>query len=249
MTSYIREVFTLSAHQKPTVGDTKFSVVPTDHMGWLQCDGRSLSVSSYVFLYNVIGYSYGGSGATSTFNLPNSAGRVPAATGTGTDANASTFRVALGSTIGEYVQQLSIAEMPSHNHGVAGGGQGASNNSTSLVSTGISILNSTTQITASQAAHSHSAPNTALTGGTAGFVPGTGAGSGTTNTAQPAITITDPGHTHNINDPTHSHVLNPAGGDKAHNNVQPTIGMGNMFIYSGKVNLGSFPYTTGTLLF
>jgi microcystin-dependent protein len=91
MTSYIREVFTLSAHQKPTVGDTKFSVVPTDHMGWLNCDGRSLSVSSYV--------------------------------------------------------------------------------------------------------------------------------------------------------------LNPAGGDKAHNNVQPTIGMGNMFIYSGKVNLGSFPYTTGTLLF
>jgi microcystin-dependent protein len=52
-----------------------------------------------------------------------------------------------------------------------------------------------------------------------------------------------------LTDPTHSHVLNPAGGDRAHNNVQPTIGMGNMFIYSGKVNLGSFPYTTGTLLF
>jgi microcystin-dependent protein len=233
MSSYIRQIFTLSAHQKPTVGDTKFSVVPTDHMGWLQCDGRSLAVSSYVFLYNVIGYSYGGSAMTSTFNLPNPAGRVPAAVGRGTDANTSSFTVALGSTIGEYVHQLSIAEMPSHNHGVAGGGQISTNNSTSMVSTGITL-------TDPGHAHSYNVPNPVQPAlGSPGSV-GVGTVGATTGSNFTGITL---------NDPTHSHVINPAGGDRAHNNVQPTIGMGNMFIYSGKVNLGSFPYTTGTLLY
>jgi microcystin-dependent protein len=233
MSSYIRQIFTLSAHQKPTVGDTKFSVDPTDHMGWLYCDGRSLPVSSYVFLYNVIGYSYGGSGMTSTFNLPNPAGRVPAAVGRGTDANTSSFTVALGSTIGEYVHTLTIPEMPGHNHGVAAGGQSTINNSTSMVSTGITLTDPGHN-------HGYKAPNPAQ--------PALGSGSSvsvddknlSTTTSFTRITL---------NDPTHSHVLNPAGGDRAHNNVQPTIGMGNMFIYSGKVNLGSFPYTTGTRLF
>jgi hypothetical protein len=43
----------------------------------------------------------------------------------------------------------------------------------------------------------------------------------------------------------HAHTLNPAGLDQYHNNIQPTIGMGNMFIYSGLPQHGSYPYTTG----
>jgi microcystin-dependent protein len=242
MTSYIRQIFTLSAHQKATVGDTKFSVIPNDHLGWLLCDGRTVNVADFRFLFNVIGYSYGGSGTT--FDLPDPAGRIPAVTGTGTDSNLSTLTVSLGTNIGEYVHQLSILEMPSHNHGVAGGGQISSNNSTSMVSTNITLTDPQ---------HRHTGTTDA-----AGYTPsftGVGTLGGQTNVADDGGS-----HTHtfttNLNstgmilvDPTHSHSINPAGGDKAHNNVQPMTGMGNMFIYCGRVNYGSFPYTRGTNIY
>lgn len=85
--------------------------------------------------------------------------------------------------------------------------------------------------------------------------------------------INDPGHTHsyfnqpnglnanqnapttdfadniNVNQTTGSSVTNitvtNAGGGLAHNNMQPTLFVGNMFIYSGKVTYGAAPYTTG----
>lgn len=240
MTSYIRQIFTLSAHQKATVGDTKFSVIPNDHMGWLLCDGRTVNVAVFRFLFNVIGYSYGGSGTT--FDLPDPAGRIPVVTGTGTDSNLSTLTVSLGAEIGEYVHQLSILEMPSHNHGVAGGGQISSNNSTSMVGTNITL-------TDPQHHHTGTTDSAGWSASAVSIFPGTDAGADNAGS-----------HTHtfttNLNstgmilvDPTHSHSINPAGGDKAHNNVQPMTGMGNMFIYCGRVNYGSFPYTIGTNIY
>ena len=44
--------------------------------GWLLCDGRSLSISQYDTLYNLIGTTYGGDGVN-TFNLPDLRGRAP----------------------------------------------------------------------------------------------------------------------------------------------------------------------------
>ena len=246
MTSRNRDYLTFTAHQKPTVGDSKFSAVQYDHLGWMKCDGRTLNVTDFQFLFYVIGYSFGGSG--NQFNLPNPFGRVPGAIGQGTDANNSTFTIKLGDSIGEYVHQLTIAEMPSHNHGVAAGGQVSTNNSTSVAYTGLTVLNSTTMITASQPAHSHTAQANAAGATGGGFGTNTGGANSqtpTTNTAQPAITITDPSHKHDVNDPGHAHTLNPAGLDRPHNNVQPTLGMGNMFIYSGVVGWGNYPYTTG----
>jgi microcystin-dependent protein len=246
MTSRNRDYLTFTAHQKPTVGDSKFSAVQYDHLGWMKCDGRTLNVTDFQFLFYVIGYSFGGSG--NQFNLPNPFGRVPAAIGQGTDVNNSTFTIKLGDSIGEYIHQLTIAEMPSHNHGVAAGGQVSTNNSTSVAYTGLTVLNSTTMITASQPAHSHTAQANAAGATGGGFGTNTGGANSqtpTTNTAQPAITITDPSHKHDVNDPGHAHTLNPAGLDRPHNNVQPTLGMGNMFIYSGVVGWGNYPYTTG----
>jgi microcystin-dependent protein len=249
MTSRNRDWMTYSAHQKPTVGDSKFSAVQYDHMGWLKCDGRLLNVADFQFLFNSIGYSFGGSGTQ--FNLPNPWGRVPGVSGQGTDSNNSTFTISLGDKIGEYVHRLTIPEMPSHNHGTdtyPAPFQSSFNNSTSLAYTGLTVLNSTTMITATQAAHSHTA--TAYDAGSVGGDFGRnssqlGGSTPATSSAQPAITIADPSHRHDVNDPGHRHILNSAGGDIAHNNVQPTIGMGNMFIYSGIVSWGNYPYTTG----
>jgi microcystin-dependent protein len=89
-------------------------------------------------------------------------------------------------------------------------------------------------------------------------------------------TITDPGHAHSyVNQPNGVNVnnlttqldvadntntnsttgsnftgitVNSSGGSNAHNNMQPTLFFGNLFIYSGKPFVGSTPFATGTNL-
>ena len=256
MTSYCRAPLTFAAHQKPTVGDSKFSAVGVDHMGWLLCDGRYLSKTAYAFLYNVIGDSFGTNGTM--FRLPNPSGRVPGVKGTGVDQNLSTMTFSTGQVLGEYVHQLSIAEMPSHNHGVNGADQSSYNTSTSAVSTGILVLNSTTQITADQDPHTHQynitndanhtvrSVKSGIAADDSSVNQGININGGTTSNADPFITVTNPPHRHDIFDPTHAHTLHAAGGDDPHNTVQPTLIMGNMFIYCGLYNAGAFPYTTGS---
>lgn len=231
MTSYCRAPLTFAAHQKPTVGDSKFSAVLVDHMGWLLCDGRALPVSQFQFLFNVIGYSFGGGG--DTFFLPKMFGRVPGAIGSNATSNGVGSNFILGDDVGEYVHQLTYPEMPSHNHGVAPGDpltqQLSTNNSTTAVSTGIILVDP---------GHAH------------GY---TTVGTNTTDetnvinithlrfSVQDAITDSNTTGIY-LRDPTHAHTINPAGLDQYHNNVQPTLFMGNMFIYCGLYNFGTFPY-------
>lgn len=47
------------------------------------------------------------------------------------------------------------------------------------------------------------------------------------------------------NDGLHNHTIASNGMDQPHNNMQPTLFMGNMFIYSGVPTLGYWPYTIG----
>mgnify|MGYP003342440176 CR=1 FL=1 len=68
MTSVSRRFATFTAHEKPVTGDIKMSFVGYDHIGWLKCDGRTLSTKDFNLLFQVIGYTFGGSG--NTFNLP-----------------------------------------------------------------------------------------------------------------------------------------------------------------------------------
>jgi microcystin-dependent protein len=213
------------------VGDTK-SVISNDHLGWMRCDGRELAVADYYSLWRVIGYEFGGSG--DAFLLPDARARVAGYVGTQADINLSTFTMTLGADVGEYTHTLTIGEMPSHTHGssnVTGNTNGDSNTTT----------NGTHSHTITDPGHAHSLPlaSAALTGvGPADDVTqGSGYNTGSNFTG---ITINSNG--------AHNHQIFNTGGSNSHNNVQPTLVIGNMFIYSGKAisPITGFPYTENT---
>lgn len=221
MGSYYRDFYAPKATQQPTIGDTKFSVVRQDHMGWINCDGRLLSTTDYALLFRVIGYSFGGSG--DQFRLPDMRGRVPGAKGQGTGLT----NRALGDYVGEETHTLTIAEMPSHNHGT--------NASDTVVGNNLTGLAGGHTHTITDPGHSHTYVNQP-------------------NIASPATSLTtmDVADNANVNQTTtssttgitvnpvadHQHSIATQGGDDPHNNMQPTLFVGNMFMYSGKLHSG-----------
>lgn len=217
MTSIQSGFANLTAHQRPTVGDLKMSAVTVDHLGWLYCDGRSLSTSDFLFLFNAIGYQFGGSG--SNFNLPNPGGQVVGVAGTFTDTASNTSNFALGDQTGEYLHTLTIAEIPSHNHDIP-----YTSSNTWVVGT--------SSLTGIAGSHTHS---TNVNAPSIGLAQRTGANTFTTSDSSPGeLDLVNAGALILSNAGNHQHTIWAEGGSEKHNNVQPTITMGNMFIYSGR---------------
>jgi microcystin-dependent protein len=80
--------------------------------GWLQADGRLVSIIDYEPLFQLIGTTYGGDGQTN-FALPNLVGRLAVGAGGG---------LTLGETFGQESTVLTDTTMPSHSHSLPGGG-------------------------------------------------------------------------------------------------------------------------------
>ncbi|MET1254972.1 phage tail protein [Aliikangiella maris] len=80
---------------------------------WAFCNGTLLEIANYNALFSLIGTIYGGDGR-STFALPDMRGRIPLHYGTGPGL---TPRL-IGSKFGTEQVQLSISEIPSHNHSI-----------------------------------------------------------------------------------------------------------------------------------
>ena len=79
----------------------------TPPVGWLICDGSSLSTTTYAALFAAIGYAHGGSGAN--FNLPNISSRFPLG------ANPSN---PIGQVAGTYSYTIGVGNLPPHAHSI-----------------------------------------------------------------------------------------------------------------------------------
>ena len=94
------------------IGDNKYSWVANNHDGWLLEDGSEISRTDYPLLFSLIGTSQGAGDGSTTFNLPDSRGRVTGGAGQGVGL---TNRV-IGEKFGEERTTLTELQMPSHNH-------------------------------------------------------------------------------------------------------------------------------------
>ncbi len=99
--------------------------------GWFLCDGSAISRTGNSALFAVIGTTFGAGDGSTTFNLPDMGGRVPA----GKEASATRLTsggsgvdgATLGATGGSETHALTVDEMPAHDHGGETGLAGAKN--------------------------------------------------------------------------------------------------------------------------
>jgi microcystin-dependent protein len=76
--------------------------------GWALCNGQLLPINQNQALFSLLGTTFGGNGQVN-FALPNLQGRTPIHVGNGHT---------LGEQGGEQAHTLSIAELPTHTHGL-----------------------------------------------------------------------------------------------------------------------------------
>jgi microcystin-dependent protein len=96
-------------------GDLKANAGPGLQQGWIYCDGRAVSRTTYSALFAAIGGYYGVGDGSTTFNIPDLRGRVLAGSDDGVGRlNGFSLAVSSGSQI---CQLTDPGQMPYHNHG------------------------------------------------------------------------------------------------------------------------------------
>jgi microcystin-dependent protein len=145
------------ANGAPTGGLIMWST-STAPTGWLLCNGASVSTTTYAALFAIVGYTFGGSGAS--FNLPNYVNRFPigagstaalAATGGSNDAVVVSHNHTATSTDSGHAHSLPAVFYQSSPNGFAGAGgagqtvsatgTGTANITTTIASQGVSGTN------------------------------------------------------------------------------------------------------------
>jgi microcystin-dependent protein len=102
------------------IGEIRLIAANFAPRNWAYCTGQTIAIQSNTALFSILGTTYGGNGTT-TFQLPDLAGRV--AVGTGQGPGLSLYN--LGEAGGEENHTLISTEMPAHTH--TGGVSGTAN--------------------------------------------------------------------------------------------------------------------------
>jgi len=92
----------------PTGGVTQFAGA-TAPSGFLLCEGQSISTTTYADLFGVIGYTYGGSGAS--FLVPNLQNRVPVGQAPAISLGVATVSIASPAVITDAAHGLSDGQL------------------------------------------------------------------------------------------------------------------------------------------
>ena len=95
-----------------TIGEIRIFASNFPPRDWMYCQGQILPLNRYTALYAILGTNYGGNG-TSTFALPDFAGRVAVGVGL---SSASGNQFQIGQVGGAISHTLITSEMPAHNH-------------------------------------------------------------------------------------------------------------------------------------
>jgi microcystin-dependent protein len=183
--------------------------------GFLVCDGSAVSRSTYSALFDTIGTTYGVGDGSSTFNLPDMAGRV---------AVGASSTYTLASTGGEETHVLTDQEIPSHTHTVPAHGH-----ANTILATTPSLSHSITQ-----PAYKYTGPNSTVGvsgGGSAKGGSSSVAASRTTNLAVADHAASACTMSGTISDCA-AFDTNVTGEDAGHNNMQPYVVM-QYIIYAG----------------
>jgi len=88
---------------------------PTPPPGWLACDGRQISRTTYSELFAAIGTAWGAGDGSTTFNLPPANGRAAIGAGTVTDANGTARSYAFAQRVGSLSYSILQANLPNVN--------------------------------------------------------------------------------------------------------------------------------------
>lgn len=182
------------------------STVPS---GYLQCDGSAVSRTTYSELFAAIGTAYGPGDGSTTFNLPDIAGRV---------LIGQSLSHAIGTTGGSETASVSEAQLPSHTHSVPSHGHGNT----------ISAATPELSHTVGQPAYNYNQPGDwkyVYNGSSGGYMgTQTATASRTTNVTVANHPASDCTMTGGIT-PAAAFDTDAAGGGQAHNNMQPYITM------------------------
>ena len=174
------------------------------------------------------------------YNLPDFRGRVFGGIGTGPSLTTRN----MGASTGAETHTLDTTQIPAHNHTEVSAGAHSHTGAT-----GSESAHTHSGTTTNNGVHTHTYSDSSFNQNVNSWCGGCGAigayvgysnwtgGILTGSSGDHNHTMTTNGgtaHTHTISsDGAHTHTINNTGGGLAHNNMQPTLFGGNVYIYSG----------------